>query len=78
MTENVDAPIEQGSHFWHMSFLTHNAIGLSAEERNGHWTPSPEMSRFDAMTEIRRQVVETNPYLVNAVMISFDMQPNRI
>jgi hypothetical protein len=61
-----------------MSFLTHNAVGLSAQERNGHWTPTPGMSRFDAMTEIRRQVVEVSPYLADAVMLSFDLQRNEL
>lgn len=68
----------QGSHFWHMSFITRNAIGLSAQERSGHWTPTPGMSRFDAMNEIRRQVVQASPYLADAVMLSFDIQPNQI
>lgn len=32
---------EQGTHFWHMSFFAQNAIGLTAQERTGHWTPAP-------------------------------------
>lgn len=68
----------QGTHFWHMSFITRNAIGLSAQERSGHWTPTPGMSRFDAMNEIRRQVVQASPYLEDAVMLSFDIQSNQI
>lgn len=79
MTETTIGTNEtQGSHFWHMSFLTQNAIGLSAQERNGHWTPTPGMSRFDAMNEIRRQVVEVSPYLADSVMLSFDIQPNKL
>lgn len=78
MTENVGAPTEQGTHFWHMSFLSRNAMGLSAQERNGHVTPPPGISRFDAMNAIRRQVEEASPYLVDAVMLSFDIQPNKI
>lgn len=68
----------QGSHFWHMSFLTQNATGLSAQWRAGHWTPTPGMSRFDTMNELRRQVVAASPYLADAVMLSFDIQPNQI
>jgi len=69
---------EQGTHFWYMTFLGRNAIGLSAQERSGHWTPTPGMSRFDAMDEIRRQVVEASPYLADAVMLSFDIQRNEL
>ncbi|MYR36355.1 hypothetical protein GTX14_04705 [Streptomyces sp. SID4944] len=29
---------EQGTHFWYMSFFAHNSIGLTAQERSGHWT----------------------------------------
>ncbi|MFJ5151380.1 hypothetical protein ACIQCF_07290 [Streptomyces sp. NPDC088353] len=69
---------EQGTHFWHMSFPAHNAIGLTAQDRSGHWTPTPGMTRFDAMNEIRRQVVEVSPYLADAIMLSFDIQRNEL
>lgn len=69
---------EQGSHFWYMSFLARNAIGLTAVEREGHWTPTPGMTRFDAMNELRRQVVEASPYLADAAMLSFDIQRNEL
>ncbi|MBQ1118344.1 hypothetical protein [Streptomyces sp. C3-3] len=69
---------EQGTHFWHMSFLGRNAIGLTAQERSGHWTPSPGMTRMDAMNELRRQVNEASPYLTNVVMLSFDIQLNQL
>lgn len=36
------------------------------------------MTRFDAMNEIRRQVVEASPYLADAVMMSFDIQRNEL
>lgn len=67
---------EQGTHFWYMSFLARNDLGLTAQTRSGHWTPTPGMTRFDAMDEIHRQVVEASPYLADAAMLSFDMQPN--
>lgn len=69
---------EQGTHFWYMSFLARNAIGLAAIEREGHWTPTPGMTRFDAMNELRSQVVEASPYLADAAMLSFDIQPNEL
>ncbi|MDQ0694229.1 hypothetical protein [Streptomyces sp. W4I9-2] len=69
---------DQGTHFWHMSFLAHNAIGLTAQERSGHWTPTPGVTRMDAMNELRRQVNEASPYLTNAVMLSFDIQLNQL
>lgn len=69
---------EQGTHFWYMSFFAHNSIGLTAQERSGHWTPPPGMTRMDAMNELRRQVDEASPHLANAVMLSFDIQLNQL
>ncbi|MPY47180.1 hypothetical protein [Streptomyces acidicola] len=69
---------EQGTHCWHMSFLARNEIGLTAQDRSGHWTPTQGMTRFDAMNEIRRQVVGASPYLADAAMLSFDIQPNTL
>jgi hypothetical protein len=68
----------QGTHFWHMSFLARNEIGITAQDRSGHWTPAPGVTRMDAMNEIRRQVVEVSPYLANAAMLSFDIQLNTL
>jgi hypothetical protein len=61
-----------------MSFLARNEIGITAQDRSGHWTPLPGMTRMDAMNEIRRQVVEVSPYLANAAMLSFDIQLNTL
>ncbi|WP_030777191.1 hypothetical protein [Streptomyces sp. NRRL S-920] len=69
---------EQGTHFWFMAFVGKNTSGLSVQERNGHWTPADDMTRFDAMNEVRRQVIEASPYLADAVLISFDIQPNSL
>lgn len=71
-------PPSQGSHFWHMSFLARNDLGLTAQDRSGHWTPTPGMTRLDAMNELRRQVVEASPYLADSAMLSFDIQPNQL
>jgi hypothetical protein len=78
MNHMTDTQPEQGTHVWHMSFLAHNEIGLTAQDRSGHWTPPPGMTRFDAMNELRRQVVEASPYLANGAMLSFDIQPNQL
>ena len=69
---------KQGTHFWHMSFWARNEIGQTVQERVGHWTPAPDMTRFDAMNELRRQVVEASPYLADAPMLSFDLQRNEL
>lgn len=69
---------EQGTHFWHMSFLAHNAIGLTAQSRTGHCDLEPGTSRHDAMEIIRRRVVEATPYLADATMLSFDIQRNEL
>ncbi|WP_329143379.1 hypothetical protein OIU91_05780 [Streptomyces sp. NBC_01456] len=69
---------EQGTHFWHMSFFARNELGLTAQDRSGHWTPPPGMTRLDAMNELRRRVVEASPYLANSAMLSFDIQLNTL
>ena len=69
---------EQGTHFWYMSFLARDEIGLTAQDRSGHWTPTPGMTRMDAMNELRRQVVGVSPYLADAAMLSFDIQRNEL
>lgn len=69
---------QQGTHFWHMSFAGNNEIGLTIQDRSGHWTPTQGMTRMDAMNEIRRQVVASSPYLANAAMLSFDIQLNTL
>lgn len=78
MSPKKQSKPEQGTHFWHMSFVARNELGQTMQERVGHWTPTPGMTRFDAMNEIRRQVVEASPYLDDAVMISFDLQRNEL
>ncbi|MFJ3950346.1 hypothetical protein ACIPXV_09775 [Streptomyces libani] len=69
---------EQGTHFWHMPFFARNELGLTAQDRSGHWTPTPGMTRLDAMNELRRQVVEASPYLADSAMLSFDIQLNTL
>lgn len=71
-------PQEQGTHFWHMSFLARNEIGMTAQSRTGHYTPEPGITRFDAFEKIHRQVIDASPYLADAAMLAFDIQPNQI
>ena len=78
MKQKKTPTAEQGTHFWHMPFVARNELGQTVQERVGHWTPDRDMTRFDAMNEIRRQVVEASPYLADAVMISFDIQRNEL
>lgn len=61
-----------------MSFLARNEIGLTAQDRSGHWTPPPGITRMDAMNEIRRRVIAASPYLADSAMLSFDIQPNKL
>lgn len=70
--------MEQGTHFWHMSFVSNTPGGLMFSERFGHLTVPPSMTRFDAQAEIRKQVISTSPELASAVTISFDIQPNEL
>lgn len=78
MTEATAGTSEQGTHFWHMSFLARNELGLAPVERNGHLTPPPGATRFDAMNLIQQAVVAASPYLADATMLSFDIQPNQL
>lgn len=69
---------EQGSHFWFMSFMVRNAIGLAMEERSGPWTPPEGITRYDAFNELRRQVIEKSPVLANGTVLAFDIQSNHL
>lgn len=69
---------EQGTHFFFMSFVTRNAIGLSVENRSGHWTPEPGMTRYDALNELRRQMIAVSPFLADVAVLAFDIQRNEL
>jgi hypothetical protein len=77
MTQPIP-PEEQGTHFWFMSFLARSGGGLNVANRSGTWTPPAGITRFDAMKEIRRQVIDADPSLANSAMLSFDIQSNQL
>lgn len=69
----------QGTHFWFMSFLVPMAGGFSTYRRSGHFTPHPGTTRVDAFELLLAAVKEQSPELrENAVVLSFDVQPNQI
>lgn len=70
---------EQGTHFWFMSLIVPNVGGFSSYRRSGHFTPKSGTTRVDAFEYLLATVKEQSPELRhNAVVISFDVQPNKL
>jgi len=70
---------EQGTHFWFMSLILPNAAGFAAYRRVGHCTPEPGATRLDLFDMLLNMVKEKSPELNDgAVVISFDIQPNKL
>ncbi|MFB7285448.1 hypothetical protein [Actinacidiphila glaucinigra] len=71
-------PTEQGTHFWFMSLVLITSEGMSFYRRTGHLTVNPGATRFNAFEEILSAMKEGTPELRDAVVLSFDIQPNRL
>lgn len=70
---------QQGTHFWFMSLFVPNSMGFATYRRSGHFNPKPGTTRFDAFELLLAAVKEQSPELQHdAVVISFDIQPNQI
>ena len=70
---------KQGTHFWFMSLLVPTAGGFNTYRRSGHFTPERGTTRVDAFELLLAIVKEQSPELgADAVVISFDVQPNRL
>lgn len=68
----------QGSHFWFMSLALITSEGLRFYRRTGHLSLNPGATRFNAFEEILSAMKEQTPALRDAVVVSFDIQPNAL
>jgi hypothetical protein len=69
----------QGTHFFFMSFLNPVGNGMfKTFHRSGTFTPSQGSTRVDMFDSLLGTVQEQSPELEGAVVMSFDIQPNRI
>lgn len=70
---------KQGTHFWFMSLIVPGASGFSTYRRSGNFTPKPGTTRVDAFELLLNAVKQQSPELRHdAVVISFDIQPNEL
>lgn len=70
---------EQGTHFYFMSFIVPNVSGFSTHRRSGHFTPADGATRFDSFDMLLDAMKQESPELRNnAVVIAFDIQPNKL
>lgn len=68
---------EQGTHFWFMTVIGRNALGLRQEDYSGHLNVQPGATRFDMFNELR-QVIADRSGLADITVIAFDIQPNQL
>ncbi|MEU6527861.1 hypothetical protein ABZ869_01550 [Streptomyces sp. NPDC046928] len=69
---------KQGTHFWFMSLALITRAGLCFYRRTGHLDLNAGATRFDAFEEILAAMKEQTPELHDAVVLSFDIQPNAL
>lgn len=72
---------EQGTHFWFMSLMVPlpTGSGFSTFGRRGHCTPKPGATRFEVFDDLLALAKQGTPELDrDAVVISFDIQPNQL
>ncbi|MFJ4712709.1 hypothetical protein [Streptomyces sp. NPDC088785] len=68
----------QGTHFWFMSLALITSEGMSFYRRTGHISLNKGATRFNAFEEILAAMKEQTPALHDAVVLSFDIQPNAL
>ncbi|MFD9047674.1 hypothetical protein [Streptomyces zaomyceticus] len=69
---------EQGTHFWFMSLILPTSQGMNFYRRTGHLNLNRGATRFNAFEEILAAMKEQTPELATAVVLSFDIQPNKL
>ncbi|WP_435643895.1 hypothetical protein ACR9VJ_26570 [Streptomyces sp. H49] len=64
--------------FWFMSLALITREGLSYYRRTGVFTATPDATRFSAFEELLQDVKQRTPELADAVVLAFDVRPNRL
>lgn len=68
----------QGTHFWLMSVQTANDGGYYLNSYQGTLTPGPKATRLELFNDIRRLVDEHDPRSRGGIVLTFDIQRNKI
>ncbi|WP_369778847.1 hypothetical protein [Streptomyces sp. R33] len=66
---------QQGSHFWIMVMMI---PGGRAGSYQGTITPRPSATRFDMFNQVREEIRQRAPETATGVVVSFDIQPNKL
>ncbi|WP_121830155.1 hypothetical protein [Streptomyces sp. S1] len=71
----MDRPTAQGTHVYVLTLQNsqHSACTVS-----GTYTPSPGVTRYDALTQLRIDVVRQYPSMEGAVVLYFALEPNHL
>lgn len=74
----MDGMSEQGTHFIFMALTVPTPNGFMTLRRSGVVTPPVGATRQDMFERLRQQVIAEDPSYAEAVVISFDIQPNKL
>jgi hypothetical protein len=74
----VSKPEPEHTHFWFMSVMATNPRGLWVNDYQGTLTPAPGATRLETFNQIREEVATKDPRSRHAIVLAFDIQPNRI
>jgi hypothetical protein len=69
---------DEGTHFWFMSVMAVNPRGPWVNDYQGTLTLTPGATRMDLFNQIREEVAEKDLRSRDAIVLAFDIQPNRI
>lgn len=71
-------PKSEPTHFWFMAVQMPTATGYRINDYQGALTPQPGTTRLSLFMEIRAEVARQDPDTQGGVVISFDVQPNKL
>ncbi|MEU6284942.1 hypothetical protein [Streptomyces sp. NPDC047028] len=70
--------VSQGSYFWIMTMQVPSEKGAVLYNYQGTVTPAKHNTRLDLFNEIRKNLTGRFPHLGDAIVVTFDVQPNRL
>lgn len=70
--------VSQGTFFWIMTLEVPSENGDVLYNYQGTVTPARDNTRLDLFNEIKKTLISRFPHLEAAVVVTFDVQPNRL
>lgn len=69
---------KQGTHFYAIAIMYQHGRGHATIGSRGTWTPGRKQTRFDVCNEIFDQMVADCPEAAGGLVVTFELQRNRI